>query len=88
MTVDRAAHQATLLADGNVLITGGFTGDEVGLDSAEIYDAAKAAAPSCTIRRLASSAAPDRCGRPASRLKRQWPRCQQAPWWWPAATGR
>jgi len=40
MTVDRAAHQATLLADGTVLVTGGFRAGEVGLDSAELYDPA------------------------------------------------
>ena len=40
MTTDRAAHRATLLADGTVLITGGITAGELGLDSAERYDPA------------------------------------------------
>ena len=42
MTVDRAVHQATLLLDGTVLITGGFRVGEVGLDSAELFDPATA----------------------------------------------
>lgn len=43
MNMGRAAHTATLLPNGKVLIAGGFVGDERGLASAEIYDpAAKA----------------------------------------------
>src|SRR5688500_5689306 len=34
----RAAHTATLLPDGKVLIAGGFTGDENSLASAEVFD--------------------------------------------------
>lgn len=40
MTSRRAAHTATPLPDGRVLVAGGFVGDESGLASAEIYDAA------------------------------------------------
>jgi Bacterial Ig-like domain (group 2)/Galactose oxidase, central domain len=43
MTAPRAGHTATLLPDGKVLITGGFTDSTlVGIDTAEIYDPAKA----------------------------------------------
>ena len=47
MTVPRAGHTATLLRDGNVLISGGFTDSTlgaagVGTGTAEIYDPAKA----------------------------------------------
>lgn len=38
MTEVRAAHTATSLVDGNVLIVGGFTGDETELASAELFD--------------------------------------------------
>lgn len=40
MTTDRAAHQATLLESGEVLVTGGCAGEHCGrtLASAEIYD--------------------------------------------------
>jgi hypothetical protein len=43
MTVPRAGHTATLLPDGKVLVTGGFTHSTlVGIDTAEIYDPATA----------------------------------------------
>lgn len=39
MTVPRAAHAATLLRDGRVLVSGGFSGDSgIYHDTAEIYD--------------------------------------------------
>jgi hypothetical protein len=38
MTVERAAHTATGLADGRVLVTGGIRGGEAALRSAELYD--------------------------------------------------
>jgi hypothetical protein len=38
MDVERAAHTATRLADGRVLVTGGFRSGEVTLASAELYD--------------------------------------------------
>lgn len=38
MKTSRAAHTATLLPDGKVLIAGGFAGDENSLASAEIFD--------------------------------------------------
>ena len=38
MTATRAAHTATLLPNGNVLIAGGFAGDENSLASAEVFD--------------------------------------------------
>ena len=40
MNTSRAAHTATLLNDGKVLITGGFAGDENSLSSTEIFDPA------------------------------------------------
>ena len=43
MTTSRAGHTATLLPNGTVLITGGFTySPQTGTNSAEIYDPAKA----------------------------------------------
>lgn len=43
MTTSRAGHTATLLPNGTVLITGGFTDSrQTGINSAEIYDPAKA----------------------------------------------
>lgn len=41
MNVSRAAHTSTLLADGRVLITGGFGAGEASLASAEVYDPAR-----------------------------------------------
>lgn len=38
MTIARAAHTATLLPNGKVLITGGFNADENNLSSTEIFD--------------------------------------------------
>ncbi len=38
MTARRAAHTATLLPNGKVLIAGGFAGDENSLASAEVFD--------------------------------------------------
>ncbi|HXI13737.1 MAG TPA: kelch repeat-containing protein [Thermoanaerobaculia bacterium] len=38
MTTKRAAHTATLLNDGTVLIAGGFAGNSGGLSSAEVFD--------------------------------------------------
>src|SRR5262245_41993075 len=38
MEVERAAHTATRLADGRVLVTGGIRAGEAALASAEIYD--------------------------------------------------
>jgi N-acetylneuraminic acid mutarotase len=38
MNLSRAAHRATLLRNGKVLITGGFSADRNSLASAEIYD--------------------------------------------------
>ncbi|HCX29835.1 MAG TPA: hypothetical protein DHU55_08730 [Blastocatellia bacterium] len=40
MTTQRAAHTATLLPDGKVLVAGGFAGDENRLASAEVFDPA------------------------------------------------
>jgi hypothetical protein len=40
MTTRRAAHTATLLPDGKVLVAGGFTGGENSLASAEVFDPA------------------------------------------------
>ena len=42
MSLTRAAHTATLLPDGKVLIAGGFAGDENSLASAEVFDPVQA----------------------------------------------
>jgi hypothetical protein len=42
MSVERSAHTATTLADGKVLIVGGFTGEALAAHSAELYDPALA----------------------------------------------
>jgi hypothetical protein len=42
MATQRAAHTATLLPDGKVLVAGGFAGDENSLASAEVFDPATA----------------------------------------------
>ncbi len=38
MSTARGLHTATLLPDGRVLVTGGYSGDVVGCGSAELYD--------------------------------------------------
>lgn len=40
MSTQRAAHTATLLPDGKLLVAGGFAGDENSLASAEVFDPA------------------------------------------------
>src|SRR4030095_13503805 len=42
MSLTRAAHTATLLPDGKVLVAGGFAGDENSLASAEVFDPVQA----------------------------------------------
>jgi hypothetical protein len=62
MTTDRAAQQATLLEDGEVLVTGGCAGEHCGrtLSSAELYDPATRrfrAAASMRVPRASHAAA-------------------------------
>ena len=59
MTARRAAHTATLLPNGKVLIAGGMTGSESGLASAELFDPttnAFTAAENMTIARAGHTA--------------------------------
>lgn len=66
MTARRAAHTATLLADGRVLIAGGFLGDGASLSSTELFDAATgrfSPAPSMGHARVSHTATRLRDGR-------------------------
>jgi deoxycytidylate deaminase len=59
MTAKRAAHTATLLANGKVLIAGGFVINGGGLSSAELFDPATktfAAAENMTVARVSHTA--------------------------------
>ena len=61
MTAKRAAHTATLLPNGKVLIAGGMTGSESGLSSAEVFDPTTktfAAAQNMTVARAGHTATP------------------------------
>jgi N-acetylneuraminic acid mutarotase len=61
MTAQRAAHTATLLGNGKVLIAGGFVGNGGGLSSAEVFDPttnAFASAENLTVARAGHTATP------------------------------
>jgi len=61
MTVKRAAHTATLLGNGKVLIAGGFVGDGGGLSSAEVFDPTTktfTSAENMTVARAGHTATP------------------------------
>lgn len=64
MSTDRAAHQATLLVDGRVLVTGGCGGDHCGdvRASAELYD------PATRVFRRAAPMSVPRASHAAARL--------------------
>ncbi|MDQ3473313.1 MAG: hypothetical protein M3447_06200, partial [Acidobacteriota bacterium] len=61
MTAKRAAHTATLLGNGKVLIAGGFVGNGGGLSSAEVFDPTTTtftSAENMTVARAGHTATP------------------------------
>ncbi len=58
MTTPRVGHTATLLSDGEVLITGGMRGSFIGLSAAELYR------PASIVKRASAKSRPDRPPRP------------------------
>lgn len=58
MSAPRACHTATLLADGKVLIAGGFSDESHYLSSAEIYDSATRTFTSLAARMVAARTCP------------------------------
>ena len=58
MTAARACHTATLLADGKVLIAGGFSDEAHYLDSAELYDPASRTFTPLTARMVSARTCP------------------------------
>ncbi len=59
MLHERAAHTATLLPDGRVLLTGGFAGNEQALNSTELFDPVAqtfSPAPTLAVGRMSHSA--------------------------------